>query len=144
MDRLTQLGVSMKEVVAGDEPRLYRRVAAAAVILAVGLITLGGVVRITGSGMGCGDHWPLCNGRLFPNLADTLEVIEWSHRWVASLLSGTILGLAIVAWRRHRQDPYLRNPAYLALGVLVLQVLLGALTVKLGTAAPAEIGRAHV
>ncbi len=129
----------MKDVVAGDEPRTYRRVAVAAVILAVGLITLGGVVRITGSGMGCGDHWPLCNGRLLPDLSNTLEVIEWSHRWVASLLSATILGLALVAWRKHSNNPYLRNPAYLGLAVLVLQVLLGAVTVKLGTAAPAVV-----
>jgi protoheme IX farnesyltransferase len=89
--------------------------------------------------MGCGDHWPLCNGRIFPNLADTLEVIEWSHRWVAALLSATILGLAVVGWRNHRQEPRLRNPATLALGLLVLQVLLGALTVKLLTAAPAVV-----
>src|SRR5512143_579807 len=127
----------MSDNVTGEHARQYRRIAVAAVILAIGLITLGGVVRITGSGMGCGDHWPLCNGRIFPNLADTLEVIEWSHRWVASLLSAAILALAIVGWRRHRQEPYLRTPALLALGILVLQVLLGAVTVKLGTAAPA-------
>jgi len=129
----------MSTVVTGDRARLYRRVAVAAVILAIGLITLGGVVRITGSGMGCGDHWPLCNGRIFPNLSDTLEVIEWSHRWVASLLSATIVALALVAWRRHRAEPRLLNPALLAAAVLVLQVLLGAVTVKLGTAAPAVV-----
>ncbi len=129
----------MSAGVTDDGPRLYRRVAVAAVILAIGLITLGGVVRITGSGMGCGDHWPLCNGRILPNLSDTLEVIEWSHRWVASLLSATILVLALVAWQRHWSEPRLRNPALLAGAVLVLQVLLGAVTVKLGTAAPAVV-----
>jgi len=129
----------MSTVVTGDSARLYRRVAVAAVILAVGLITLGGVVRVTGSGMGCGDHWPLCNGRILPNLSDTLEVIEWSHRWVASLLSATVVALALVAWRRHRTEPRLRNPAFLAAAVLVLQVLLGAVTVILGTAAPAVV-----
>jgi protoheme IX farnesyltransferase len=122
-----------------EASRLYKRVALAAVILCVGLITLGGIVRITGSGMGCGDHWPLCNGRILPNLSDTLEVIEWSHRWVASLLSLLILGLAAVAWTRHRHEPRLRNPATLALVLLVVQVLLGALTVKLLTAAPAVV-----
>jgi protoheme IX farnesyltransferase len=129
----------MSESVTGDGARLYRRVAVAAVVLAISLITLGGVVRITGSGMGCGDHWPLCNGRILPNLSDPLEVIEWSHRWVASLLSATILVLALVAWRRHWSEPRLRNPALLAGAVLVLQVLLGAVTVKLGTAAPAVV-----
>jgi len=124
---------------AGDRARLYRRVALTAAILAVGLITLGGVVRITGSGMGCGDHWPLCNGRVLPNLSDPLEVIEWSHRWVAALLSTAILALAVIGWRGHRAEPELRNPATLAALILVVQVLLGAVTVKLGTAAPAVV-----
>src|SRR5262245_59206269 len=129
----------MRTVVTGENASLYRRIAVSIVVLTVGLITLGGVVRITGAGMGCGDHWPLCNGRLLPNPADILEVIEWSHRWVASLLSTAVLALAIVAWRKHRHNPYLRNPALLALAVLVLQVLLGAVTVKLGTSAPAVV-----
>jgi len=124
---------------AGDGAQLYRRIALLATGLAIGLITLGGVVRITGSGMGCGDHWPLCNGRLLPNLADTLEVIEWSHRWVAAMLSAAIASLAVIAWTRHRTDPWLRNPALIAAALLVLQVLLGAVTVKLGTAAPAVV-----
>jgi protoheme IX farnesyltransferase len=124
---------------AGGDAQSYRRIAMIAAGLAVGLITLGGVVRITGSGMGCGDHWPLCNGRLFPNLSDTLEVIEWSHRWVAAMVSATVVGLAVVAWRRHRDDDLLRAPAMAALGLLALQVVLGAVTVKLGTAAPAVV-----
>jgi heme o synthase len=124
---------------AGDGAQSYRRIAMLAAGLAVGLITLGGVVRITGSGMGCGDHWPLCNGRLLPNLSDPLEVIEWSHRWVAAMLTATVVGLAVVAWRRHRDDAVLRTPALLAAALLVTQVLLGAITVKLGTAAPAVV-----
>jgi protoheme IX farnesyltransferase len=124
---------------AGDGVQSYRRIALLATGLAVGLITLGGVVRITGSGMGCGDHWPLCNGRLLPNLSDVLEVIEWSHRWVAAMVSATVLCLAMIAWRRHRDDPFLRTPAIAAFLLLILQVLLGAVTVKLGTAAPAVV-----
>ena len=123
----------------GAGAQLYRRIALLATGLAIGLITLGGVVRITGSGMGCGDHWPLCNGRLWPNLADTLEVIEWSHRWVAAMLSAAIVSLAVIAWKRHRADAWLRNPALIAAALLVLQVLLGAVTVKLATAAPAVV-----
>jgi cytochrome c oxidase assembly protein subunit 15 len=106
------------------------------------LIVLGAVVRITGSGMGCGDHWPLCNGHLFPPLNDIGTVIEWSHRLVAALVSVLIVGLAIYAWWLRRtvgsDIPGLppgvsrvsRAP-FFALGLLVLQVLLGAVTVKL-------------
>ena len=92
------------------------------------LIVLGAVVRITGSGMGCGDHWPLCNGHLFPPLNDIGTVIEWSHRLVAALVLALVVGLAVYAWRLRHDS---RRVAYTALALLVLQVLLGAITVKL-------------
>lgn len=113
-----------------DHARALRRVAWAAAALATGLIVLGGVVRITGSGMGCGDHWPLCDGQWFPPL-DLPTLIEIGHRWVAALLSILVAATAWVAWRRHRTEPRLRNPALVALALLVIQVLLGAVTVKL-------------
>jgi protoheme IX farnesyltransferase len=124
---------------APDATPSYRRLAMIATGFTVGLIALGGYVRITGAGMGCSDHWPLCNGRLLPNLADRLEVLEWSHRWVAVMVSGAVAGLAGVALRRHRHDAWLRTPAVLAGVLLVLQVLLGALTVKLWNAAPSVV-----
>ena len=99
-------------------------------ILAFGLIVLGGVVRITGSGMGCGDHWPRCNGEWFPPL-DLPTLIEIGHRWAAALVSVFVFALAMVAWRRHRTERYLLGPAILAAVLLVVQVLLGAVTVKL-------------
>jgi protoheme IX farnesyltransferase len=105
-------------------------VALTAAVLTAGLIVLGGVVRITGSGMGCGDHWPLCDGEWFPPL-DLPTLIEVSHRWVAALLSAAVALLAWTGWRRHRSDPYLRDPALLAGLVLVVQVLLGPVIVKL-------------
>jgi heme o synthase len=113
-----------------DHTRLLRRLAWTGAALAFGLIVLGGVVRITGSGMGCGDHWPRCNGEWFPPL-DVPTLIEIGHRWAAALVSVTVLAIAGVAWSRHRTEPYLRNPATLALVLLVVQVLLGAVTVKL-------------
>jgi len=101
------------------------------------LIVLGAVVRITGSGMGCGDHWPLCNGHLFPPLDDIGTVIEWSHRLVAALVSALVVGLAACAWWGSRfpglSPGVSRVPRapVVALGLLVLQVALGAITVKL-------------
>jgi cytochrome c oxidase assembly protein subunit 15 len=86
------------------------------------LIVLGAVVRISGSGMGCGDHWPLCNGHLLPPLNEIPTVIEWSHRLVAGLVSVLVIGLVALDWRR----------AWPALALLIVQILLGAVTVKTG------------
>jgi len=101
------------------------------------LIVLGAVVRITRSGLGCGDQWPVCHGRLIPRLSDSAEFIEWSHRLVAAILSLLVVALAGATWWRRRKgvgsgkwdDPG-RAP-YVALGLLIVQVLLGAITVKL-------------
>ena len=97
------------------------------------LIVLGAIVRITGSGMGCGDHWPLCNGGLFPSLGNLGMLIEWSHRLVAALLSVLVVALAGYAWWLRRETGLDRPglAAYAALGLLALQVALGAVTVKL-------------
>jgi heme A synthase len=105
------------------------------------LIVLGAVVRITGSGMGCGEHWPLCNGHLLPPLDDIGTVIEWSHRLVAALVSALVAALAGYTWwlwdRPSARLPatvresFRVRPAYVALVLLVVQVVLGAITVKL-------------
>jgi heme o synthase len=58
-------------------------------------------------------------------------LIEIGHRWAAALVSLVVVAMAAVAWTRHGRDRYLRNPATLALVILVTQVLLGAATVKL-------------
>src|SRR3954466_16382632 len=111
-------------------PGLLRRLAWTGAALAFGLIVLGGVVRITGSGMGCGEHWPRCHGKWFPPL-DLPTMIEIGHRWAAALVSLVVLALTAVAWVRHRNEPRLRTPATLASILLIVQVLLGAVTVKL-------------
>ena len=100
------------------------------------LIVLGAVVRITGSGLGCGDHWPLCNGHLLPPFDDIGTVIEWSHRLVAGVVSVLVVALAVYAWRatdpgRKPGVPGVSRAPFIALGLLVLQIALGAITVKL-------------
>jgi heme A synthase len=112
------------------EARSLRRWAMAGSVLTVVLIVIGGVVRITGSGMGCGEHWPRCNGKWFPPL-DLPTFIEIFHRWTAALASVAIAGVAIIALRRHRNSRRLLIPALLGIILLVIQVLLGAVTVKL-------------
>ena len=114
-------------------PKSFVTLAWTAAACAYLLIVLGAVVRITGSGMGCGDHWPLCNGHLFPSLHDIPTVIEWSHRLFAALVSVLVLALAALAWRGAGSlEPGARAAAYTAAVLLVIQVLLGAVTVKTG------------
>src|SRR5258708_7138936 len=80
-----------------DEPRGYRVVkgfrvlAIVAAVAVYGQIVLGGVVRITGSGLGCPD-WPACQGKIVPDFANSHVVIEYAHRLV-----GTTAGLLMLA-----------------------------------------------
>ena len=63
-----------------------RRFSYAALLVAFTHLVFGGIVRISGSGMGCGDHWPLCYGHLFPPMDRPDLVVEWTHRLLASIL----------------------------------------------------------
>lgn len=116
---------------------LLKVLAPAATVAIYALIVLGFVVRITGSGMGCGDDWPLCNGRLIPNLSDWTTVLEWSHRLAAlavSLLVFGFLGAAVLSRREQQAAPTGRDftkVSLLAASLLVVQVFLGAVTVWL-------------
>ena len=116
--------------------RSFARLAWSAAAATYLLIVLGAIVRITSSGMGCGDHWPLCHGRLFPPLDELGTLIEWTHRLVAAVVSVLVAGLAGYAWslRQRAGSTEQFNPgrgAYVALGLLIVQILLGAVTVKL-------------
>ncbi len=107
-------------------PRRFTQLAWAAAAATYLLIILGAIVRITGSGLGCGEHWPLCNGRLLPRL-DLPTIIEYGHRLAAAAVTVLVAGLAAMAWRLRSSTP----AAYWALGLLTLQIALGAITVKL-------------
>ena len=103
-----------------------------AVALAFFQIVFGAIVRITESGMGCGDHWPKCEGRFFPPLDRPDLIIEVTHRYIALALSLVVIALLVAAIARHRSGgPDLRRPAWLAAVLVIAAALLGAVTVKL-------------
>jgi cytochrome c oxidase assembly protein subunit 15 len=84
-------------------PRL-RQLSYAALAVAYAHLVFGAIVRISGSGMGCGDNWPKCHGYWFPPMDRPDLVVEVSHRYLASLLTATLAALAAVAWLR-RAEP---------------------------------------
>lgn len=123
-------------------PTMTRRLSVAAVAVTYLQLILGGVVRITGSGMGCGDHWPKCNGSWIPPFDQPTVMIEWTHRLMALLV---ILSVGALAWsaRRAGKDDRARRVARSAVTGVVLVVsvaLLGMVTVKLGNSALATVG----
>ncbi len=83
---------------------MIRRLSLAALAIAFAHLVFGGIVRITGSGMGCGDHWPKCHGEWFPPLARLDLIIELAHRYLAVALGLSVLALVVSAWRR-REAP---------------------------------------
>jgi len=107
--------------------RLAARLGFATTLLTFALIVIGSVVRTTGSGLACPD-WPLCQGRLIPPLQFNV-MIEWTHRLVALLVSLAMAALAILTFARAELRARLGGFMVLALCLLALQILLGALTV---------------
>jgi heme A synthase len=107
-----------------------------ALLLGFAQIVFGAIVRITGSGMGCGDHWPDCYGSFTPAPNAPNLLVEISHRYGAAALSLAILALAISAWRNRREPAVsgrggVLRPSLLAILLVVVAALFGAVTVKM-------------
>jgi heme a synthase len=115
----------------------FLRLAYLVIALTLALVLVGGVVRVSDSGLGCGPGgsgtkgWPLCGGRVVP-LVDTNMIVEYSHRVLAAAVAILIGTLALLAWRRYREHRPLVRASLAALGLVLLQAALGGLTVEKG------------
>jgi heme a synthase len=116
-----------------------RRLSIAALVVACLHLVFGAIVRISGSGMGCGDNWPKCYGYWFPPFSRPDLVVEVSHRYLASILVITVAALVLVAYR-HRDEAgvggtggTLRSSVG-ALAAVLAAAVLGGVTVKMANA----------
>lgn len=130
----------------------FRRLLDATILATFALIVIGGVVRVSDSGLGCGpagsgtEGWPLCGGRLLPFLNEN-AVIEFSHRAAATIVVVLIAMLTVQAFRRLRDSRWLVRGSVAAAILVLSQAVLGGLTVEHGlhsTLVAAHLGLAMV
>ena len=90
------------------------------------VVLWGAFVRATGSGAGCGNHWPLCNGAVLPPAPAMQTVIEFTHRLTSGLALIGVVALVIWALRAFPTGHLVRRFAWWSLFFIILEALLGA------------------
>lgn len=104
----------------------YAWLAWSAVFYTLGVILFGAIVRATGSGAGCGEHWPLCNGTVLPRAPRIETIIEFSHRITSGLLLAIVIAGGVWARRKFPKGHALRQGAMLSLIFVLIEAAIGA------------------
>ncbi len=113
-----------------ESPRSFRLAALASLGFTMAVIVWGGYVRASGSGAGCGDHWPNCNGEVIPPSPSVKTMIEFTHRVTSALASFAVLALVILGFRQHPRGHAARRLAGWSLFFMLLEGAAGAFLVK--------------
>lgn len=90
------------------------------------VILWGAFVRASGSGAGCGSHWPLCNGEVVPRSPTMATLVEYGHRLTSGAALLLVIGLVVGAWRRFPRGDLVRRAAAWTAIFMVLEALIGA------------------
>ena len=123
--------------------RRYVQFAWGVVVANVIVIIWGAFVRATGSGAGCGDNWPLCNGEVIPRPERIETLIEFSHRVTSGLALLAVVALLIWAFRAYPKGHIVRKGAVWSMFFMILEALIGAALVLLQYVAfNVSVGRA--
>ena len=124
--------MSAGSAVSAPHFRLLVRFAWFTVFSNVLVILWGALVRASGSGAGCGNHWPLCNGQVIPVSPGFHTIIEFTHRMMTTGLTIAVVVLLIWTFRATVKGSAARWLAVASMILLLIEALLGALLVKLG------------
>lgn len=115
-----------------------RRFAWAVLGYFIAVILWGALVRATGAGAGCGNHWPLCNGTVLQHSASTNTLIEFTHRVTSGLSFFSAVGLLIWTFKGTVRGHLARTAVVAAVALTLVEAILGALLVKLGLTAQSQ------
>jgi len=125
-------------------PHRFTAFAWGVLIYNVAVILWGALVRATGSGAGCGGHWPLCNGEVLPSISQIATVIELTHRVMSVIALMAVVAMFVWARRAFAAGHAARRWAGWALVFILSEALLGASLVLLGHVARNEsVGRVY-
>jgi len=120
----------------------FQRFAWAFLAYLIAVILFGAWVRISGSGDGCGSHWPTCHGEVLPPAPETKTIIEFTHRLTSGLCG--LFGLVLVGWARRISRPVF-FASLATLFFLLVEAFIGAVLVKKQlVAGDASVSRAVV
>jgi cytochrome c oxidase assembly protein subunit 15/protoheme IX farnesyltransferase len=113
--------------------------------LTLGVILFGAVVRITGSGAGCGQHWPTCQGEVIHLPRKLATLIELTHRVTSGLSALLVFWLTRRAFRAFGRGSAVRRATATASALMIVEALIGALLVRRALVGDnASVGRAVV
>jgi heme A synthase len=107
-------------------PRTYARMTWALLAFLLAVVVWGAFVRATGSGAGCGAHWPVCNGELLPRAPALETVIEFTHRVSSGLTTAFVLVWAVLAFRTFPRGHRVRRGAALGMAAMLVEGAIGA------------------
>ena len=112
--------------------RAYKNLALGTLVYNLAVVAWGALVRATGSGAGCGSHWPDCNGQVVPTSPSLKTAIEFTHRVTSGIDTILAIALIVLAFLSFPRGHGARRGATMFMIAMVLEALAGAGLVLLG------------
>lgn len=108
----------------------------------IAVILWGAYVRATGSGAGCGNHWPLCNGSVLPRMPQAQTIIEFTHRLTSGLAVLMVSSLLVWCWQKTSKGDWARSSSAVALLLLFSEAMPRSLACAVRTRRSRSVCRA--